>query len=114
MTDISKKRIYKQVDERIDDGLPQEYRHIRDSERNVLDKFYLADADLIGEGLSPREALKVIEIVSNRCFDHRKKLLRPLRLFLIGVLIRILSIWLIANQSIMINILYPVIRWSKK
>ena len=71
--DIPKKRKYKQVIERINDDLPQEYRHIRDSERKVSDKFYLAAADLIGEGLSLREALKAIEIVSNRCFGRNFK-----------------------------------------
>ena len=73
VADIPKKRKYQQVVERMEDDLPQEYRHIRNSERKVSDKFYLAAADLIGEGLSPREALKAIEIVSNRCFGRNFK-----------------------------------------
>ena len=71
--DIPKKRKYQQVVERMDDDLPQEYCHIRNSERKVSDKFYLAAADLIGEGLSLTEALKAIEIVSNRCFSRNFK-----------------------------------------
>ena len=55
VADIPKKRKYQQVVERMEDDLPQEYRHIRNSERKVSDKFYLAAADLIGEGLSPRQ-----------------------------------------------------------
>ena len=66
----------------MEDDLPQEYCHIRNSERKVSDKFYLAAADLIGKGLSPREAeisnnwlivnqcimIKILYLVK-RCFE---------------------------------------------
>ena len=71
-TENPKKRKFKKV-ANSDDHLPLEYRHVRSSERKVLDKFYLAAGDLIGEGLSPREALLAIEIVANRCFDRKFK-----------------------------------------
>ena len=72
-SEIPKKRKFKKVMETSDDPLPPKYRHVWTSERKVLDKFYLAAGDLIGEGLSPREALLAIEIVSNRCFDRNFK-----------------------------------------
>ena len=51
------KHKFKKVMDTNNDPLPPEYRHVRTSERKVLDKFHLAAGDLIGEGLSPREAL---------------------------------------------------------
>ena len=70
-----KKRKYRRIPEIADDPLPQEYRHVRSGERKVLDRFYLAAGDLVGEGLSAREALKAIQVVSNRCFGRNFKLL---------------------------------------
>jgi hypothetical protein len=55
----------------VDDPLPMDMRHVCHSERSVRDKIYLATTDLIGIGLSPREALTAVEIVSNRCFGRK-------------------------------------------
>ena len=68
-----KKRKYKKIPENDLDPMPSEYQHVRSGERKVFDKFYLAAGDLIGEGLSAREALLAIEIVSNRCFGRQFK-----------------------------------------
>ena len=53
-----------------DDPLPLGMRHVRHSLRCVRDENYLATADLIGLGLSPSEALAVVEIVPKRCFGR--------------------------------------------
>ena len=66
-----KRRQYLPCDPNMDDGLPEEMRYVRNSERDVREEIYLAATDLIGIGLSPREALKAIEIVSNRCFGRQ-------------------------------------------
>ena len=68
-----RKKIYKKLPENPNDPLPFEFCHVRSGERLVQDKFYLAAADLVGEGLSVRESLKAIEIVSNRCFGRHFK-----------------------------------------
>ena len=93
-SEIPKKRKFKKVMETSDDPLPPKYCHVRTSERKVLDKFYLAAGDLIGEGLSPREALLAIEIVSNRCFDRNFKQLVDSD-----------------KKYIMIKILYLILKW---
>ena len=62
----SKRQKYQPVPEQPDDPLPFETRHVRYSERCVRDVIYRSTTDLIGIGLSPREALAVVEIVANR------------------------------------------------
>ena len=67
----TKRRMYKPVPEIVDDPLPMDMRHVRHSERSVRDEIYLATTDLIGIGLSPREALAAVEIVFNQCFGRK-------------------------------------------
>ena len=50
-----RKKVFQQV-EPSDEPLPEELRHIRDSERKVKDNFYRACGDLSGLGLSIPEA----------------------------------------------------------
>ena len=66
----SKRRKYQPAPGRPDDPLPFEMRHVRYSERCVRDDIYRATTDLIGIGLSPREALAAVEVVANRCFGR--------------------------------------------
>ena len=66
----SKKQKIFLMNERENDPFPPQCRHVRDSERNVKECIYLALTDLIGIGLSVREALQAVQIVSNRVFDR--------------------------------------------
>jgi hypothetical protein len=45
---IKTKRKFKQIDQSDDDPLPQNYRHIRNSERILKDQFYNTVANLSG------------------------------------------------------------------
>ena len=58
------------VDDNDDDSFPKRMRYVRSSERLVRDDVYLAATDLLAIGLSPKESLKAIEIVSNRLFER--------------------------------------------
>jgi hypothetical protein len=64
----SKRPMYKCVPEMKDDPLPM---HMTHSKRSVRDEIYLATTDFIGIGLSSREALTAVEIVSNWCFGRK-------------------------------------------
>ena len=65
-----RKRKYHEITDNGDDPLPKKMRHVRSSERMVHDDIYLAATDLLAIGLSPKESLKAIEIVSNRVFER--------------------------------------------
>ena len=66
-----RRRVYTTCQAEPNDLLPEELRYVRYSERDVREEIYLAACDLIGIGLSVREALKAVEIVSNRCFGRK-------------------------------------------
>ena len=65
-----KRRAYSSCKPKSGDPLPDEMRWARYSERNIREEIYLALSDLIGIGLSVKEALQAVMIVSNRCFDR--------------------------------------------
>ena len=69
-----KKRLYKQVEDKDDDLMPEVYRHIRDSERKVRDDFYQTCADLQGRGLGADECASAVVIVANGMFGRKWRL----------------------------------------
>ncbi len=67
-----KRKLFKDVDEGdTDDLLPQEFQHIRVSERKVRDEFYKAVANLSGKGLSISESSSAVIEVGNTMFGRR-------------------------------------------
>ena len=55
------------------DPLPLEYRHLRDSERNVKDNFYLTCDNLHGEGFSLQQCVTSVVLVGNGMFSRSWK-----------------------------------------
>ena len=55
------------------DPMPQQYRHIRSSERKVKPVYYRTCAALSGQGLSIPESQKSINVVSNMMFGRKFK-----------------------------------------
>ena len=59
-----------QVDDDINDPLPVEYRHVRDSVRKVKEQVYRVLANLMGKGLSLNESVQAIIMVANGLFNR--------------------------------------------
>ena len=56
------------------DTMPQEYRHVRESERMVKDCFYKTCANLSGHGLSIAESQTAVVEVANGMFGIHWKM----------------------------------------
>ena len=67
----SKKRKLFSYEDSESDILPVQYRHIRESERKVKDKFYETCANLSGEGLSLQECCSAVVMVGNGMFGRK-------------------------------------------
>ena len=65
-----KRRLFTAPEERVGDSMPQEYRHIRESERIVSDKYYETCADLAAAGLSLDECTSAVVIVGRGMFGR--------------------------------------------
>ena len=68
-----KRRLFIAPEERVGDHMPEQYRHIRESERMVKDKFYLTCADLAAAGLSLNECTSAVVIVGRGMFGRSWK-----------------------------------------
>lgn len=68
-----KRKFVAERDSSSQDPLPCQFRHIRDSERKVLDAVYYTCASLAGEGLSVNESVKAIVRVGNGLFGRQWK-----------------------------------------
>ena len=55
------------------DPLPQQYRHLRESEQKVKDKTLIGIGNLVAEGLSLNEAAKSVVEIGNVLFDRKWK-----------------------------------------
>ena len=60
----------RKLDDLEDDGLPPIYRHIRNYHRKIKECVYRTLGDLMGKGLSYREAEQAVIIVANKIFDR--------------------------------------------
>ena len=68
-----KKRLYMEIEEEDSDPMPQQFQHIRDSERMVKNEFYQTCADLAGYGLGADECSRAVVEVGNGMFGRKWK-----------------------------------------
>jgi hypothetical protein len=68
-----KKRLYMEIEEEDSDQMPQQFQHIRDSERMVKNEFYQTCADLVGYGLGADECSRAVVVVGNGMFGRKWK-----------------------------------------
>ena len=69
-----KRRLFVDPDRDEEDCLPENYCHIRDSERKVKDCLYVTISSIVGKGLSVSEATNAIVEVGNGMFGRKWKL----------------------------------------
>ena len=68
------KKTFTPKDDNENDCMPEQYKHVRKSERKVKDEVYTALANLSGEGLSLLESVKAVVEVANCCFGRSWKI----------------------------------------